>query len=99
MILGSLADNALASFSLATGSLVVTDSLPRETNIHPSLPSNLKPLGNSSLTIILTPFAYRPSLLNLPCTSHNPLVGKSPQPDTSTGPVYSVFMAQCALSM
>src|ERR1700687_4326105 len=99
MILGSLAKRALGSFNLATGSLVVTCSLPRETNIQPSVPSNLRLLGNSSLTLIRTPFAYRPSVLNLPCTSHSPLVGKSPQPDTSRGPVYSVSIAQCALSM
>ena len=57
MIFGSLAASAWASFSFATGSLAVTVSLPRETKIQPSVPSNLIPFGNSPLTIIRTPSA------------------------------------------
>src|SRR5215469_18675137 len=66
MILGSLAARALLSLSFATGSLEVTCSSPRETKIQPSVPSNLRPLGKSSLMIIFTPFAYRASVRNLP---------------------------------
>jgi hypothetical protein len=56
-IFGSLAESAWLSFSLATGSLAVTDSLPRETNTQPSVPSNRMPFRNSPLTTILTPSA------------------------------------------
>src|SRR5919112_4803268 len=99
MIFGSLADSAWLSFSFATGSLAVTASLPRDTNTHPSVPSNRMPFGNSPLTIILTPSAYSPSVLNGPCTSHSPFLGNSAEPHTSTGPVYSVPIPQWALSM
>ena len=57
MIFGSLAASACGSFSLATGSLAVTVSLPRETKIQPFVPSNRMPFGNSPLTIIRTPLA------------------------------------------
>ena len=48
---------------------------------------------------ISTPFSYSASVLNGPWTSHSPLFGNSAAPQTSTGPVYSVSIAQCALSM
>ena len=57
MIAGSLAASAVASFSLATGSLAVTVSLPRDTKIQPSVPTNLMPFGKSPLTIMCTPLA------------------------------------------
>ena len=97
-ILGSLADRAWLSLSFVTGSLAVTVSFPRETKIQPAVPSKRMPLGKSPLTIILTPLAYSASVLNLPWTSQSPLAGKSAQPETSTGPVYSVSMAQWAQS-
>src|SRR6185437_2017678 len=37
-------------------------------------------------------------VLNAPCTSHKPLFGNSAVPQTSTGPVCSVSMPQCAVS-
>ena len=57
MIFGSLAARAVASLSLATGSLPVTRSSPRETKIQPLSPMNLMPFGKSPLTIMCTPFA------------------------------------------
>ena len=83
---------------MATGSLLVTCSLPRETNTHPSVPMNFSPFGKSPLTIMWTPLAYMPSVLNGPCTFHSPDFGNSALPHTSIGPVYSVPIAQCALS-
>src|SRR5690606_14005978 len=56
-ILESLALNA--SFSLpspAPGSVAVTPTLPRDTNIHPSVPSNRTPLGFFPLICITTSF-------------------------------------------
>ena len=57
MIFGSLAESAVESFSLATGSLAVTCSLPRETKIQPSVPLNLMPFGKVAADDHLTPFA------------------------------------------
>src|SRR5262245_64705781 len=83
MIFGSLAASAWGSLSLATGSLLVTCSLPRETKIQPVLPSNLMPFGNSVLTTIFTPLAYSASVRNFPCTSQRPFCGNSAVPQTS----------------
>jgi hypothetical protein len=99
MIFGSLAASARESLSLETGSLAVTVSSPRETNTHPSVPMNLIPFGKSPLTIMWTPFAYSASVRNGPWTSHRPFVGNSAEPQISIGPVNSVSMPQCALSM
>ncbi len=94
-----------ASFSLAAaaapGSEAVTPTLPRETNIQPSVPSNLTPLGLSPPISMFTPLAYFDSTRKLPWTFHSPEPGSGnePRPVISVGPVSSVFIPQWAMSM
>src|SRR5690606_298783 len=82
----------------ALGSVAVTPTFPRDTNIQPSVPSNRTPLGYFPLISITTSFGYNICTSKSPWTFHKPLVGKSAHPSASNGPLNSVPIPQCAIS-
>ena len=59
---GLLASRGFSSVGLAVGSLAVAASDPRDTQIHPSSPMNLMPLGSLSDTVMSTLPGYSSSM-------------------------------------
>src|SRR5690606_347484 len=96
-ILGLLAWKAL--LAPVVGSVAVTPTFPRPTNIQPSLPSKRTPLGLSPPRYISTPLAYLARASYLPWTFHSPVVGNSAVASISMGPVCSVSIPQWAMSI
>src|SRR5690554_8054073 len=98
-IFGSLALNASLGLPPLPGSLAVTPTFPLVTKIQPSSPSNFTPLGLSPPIYMVTPLAYLACTLKSPCTVQRPEVGNWAFPSNSIGPVYSVPMPQCPISI